>query len=651
MARAELAGTLAALVLLALTEGLGDAQAEAAGPFSEPVVVVRRELEAWGARDLMDVLRRVPGFDFGVDVQGVVGASYRGVWGHEGRILVFIDGQLQNELLFGTAQFGNHYSLEGVERVEITRGGEPFGVDGNPELARVNLVTRSAAELHGVAASVLDGERANGNGERKLSVAAGTDLHALLGGSAGIALGEGNRSGEVYRDIFGSRTPLTPPHQELNPLRVQAEAHVGELQARFFLDRLSSTESDGTVAIHRPYAMSFSNLAAQVGFLHQASEQLALSAQVDYLRQSPWNVPHSTAAEHLDKKDQRLQASGLARWTPVTALSGELGFIGALDRVWLNSGELQGAQTLERGKAAADYEDFAAFAQTELVTQLGSLQAGVRVELQSEISAAPSARLGYSRRWSQVRLELSGSTVARIPALENFNASPVRLRPERATSVQALVGATPWVGIDTTFAIFDTRITQPVFYVTDLSNGVAGYRNTAPTGTRGLEVTGRAALTANLGLRGFYVFSTPAGQNRVALLAVPGRADLLLAFPAHTLSLGADASAGAHWRFNLNLRLTSERAGFSSLDRAGVPKAATFQPLALVDAAVSYQNLITRGLDASVALMNSLNQSDLFIQPYDGGHAPLPGAGREIVLRLTYLFSLARDPVRLGGKP
>src|SRR4051812_39011732 len=47
-------------------------------------VVTRDEIVNAGARDLVDVLRLVPGFTFGLDVQGVVGLGFRGTWAHEG---------------------------------------------------------------------------------------------------------------------------------------------------------------------------------------------------------------------------------------------------------------------------------------------------------------------------------------------------------------------------------------------------------------------------------------------------------------------------------------------------------------------------------------------------------------------------------------
>src|SRR5437764_2667312 len=62
--------------------------------------VTREEILASGARDLLEVLQLIPGFSFHVDVVGVVGVGFRGMWGHEGKLLLLIDGIEMNELLY-----------------------------------------------------------------------------------------------------------------------------------------------------------------------------------------------------------------------------------------------------------------------------------------------------------------------------------------------------------------------------------------------------------------------------------------------------------------------------------------------------------------------------------------------------------------------
>ena len=43
-----------------------------------------------------------------------------------------------------------------------------------------------------------------------------------------------------------------------------------------------------------------------------------------------------------------------------------------------------------------------------------------------------------------------------------------------------------------------------------------------------------------------------------------------------------------------------------------------------------------KGLSVGLGVYDALNQKFKFIQPYNGGHAPLPGPSREIIFRLHY---------------
>ena len=105
-------------------------------------VVSGEDIRAMGARDLVDILNFVPGFFQGVDLDGVVGPGFRGLWGHEGKILLLIDGKEMNELLFSNMQLGNEFPVEFIERVEVVRGPGSVIYGGSAELGVINVVTR-----------------------------------------------------------------------------------------------------------------------------------------------------------------------------------------------------------------------------------------------------------------------------------------------------------------------------------------------------------------------------------------------------------------------------------------------------------------------------------------------------------------------------
>jgi outer membrane receptor for ferrienterochelin and colicin len=178
-------------------------------------LVTAEEISRSGARDLIDVLRLVPGFDFGVDVQGVVSIGIRGNWAHEGKVLLLLDGQEQNEILYSNIAFGNHYSVDQIKKIEIIRGPGSAIYGGFAEYAVINIITKDGEDINGVYVSGLYGQMQNTYGRRNLNLSVGKKYKDLNFSLAGL-LGQGARSDRDYTDIYGNSYNLSG-NSQLNP--------------------------------------------------------------------------------------------------------------------------------------------------------------------------------------------------------------------------------------------------------------------------------------------------------------------------------------------------------------------------------------------------------------------------------------------------
>src|SRR5664279_4000841 len=171
-------------------------------------VVSGEDIRSTGARDLIDILYLVPGYFMGVDTEGVVGPGFRGLWGHEGKILLMIDGKEMNELLFSNMQLGNEFPVELIERVEVVRGPGSVSYGGSAELSVINIVTRGLQGATDLTATATYGQMtgasdfANGYGRRKLTASGRLVVDAVPGLSAfaSVSLGQGQRSVRTYVD-------------------------------------------------------------------------------------------------------------------------------------------------------------------------------------------------------------------------------------------------------------------------------------------------------------------------------------------------------------------------------------------------------------------------------------------------------------------
>ena len=71
------------------------------------------------------------------------------------------------------------------------------------------------------------------------------------------------------------------------------------------------------------------------------------------------------------------------------------------------------------------------------------------------------------------------------------------------------------------------------------------------------------------------------------------------------------------------------------IDTVGNSIQKKLDPTLLLNFFMRYETPI-KGLSVGLGVYDVLNQKLKFIQPYDGGHAPLPGPSREIIFRLSY---------------
>jgi hypothetical protein len=102
------------------------------------------------------------------------------------------------------------------------------------------------------------------------------------------------------------------------------------------------------------------------------------------------------------------------------------------------------------------------------------------------------------------------------------------------------------------------------------------------------------------------------------------------------------------WNVNKNLSLNSsasyygKRWAVAGIDTSGMSVKEIVDPMLLLNFFVRYETPL-KGLNIGIGVYDVLNEKVKFIQPYDGGHAPLPGPSREFVFRLQYNLSFKKS--------
>lgn len=602
-------------------------------------VITRDDILNSGARELLDVLVLVPGFVPGLDVEGVVDLGIRGQWGHEGKILLLIDGQPMNELLFSSIPLANHYPLESVERIEVIRGPGSAIYGGYAELAVINIITRDADSLNGFSVAASYGQLDQTLGHAGASLSFGTTRTGIAGlGVAGsLMIGHAGSAG-TYQDFSGTTYPLADQSGR-DPLFAKLAVTYRGLRLDAIADHYSLQSRDGLGAVIAKTARAgFHGYYLSASYEIPIREHVTLTPRVALTHQTPWQVNDTSSEIHYNKTINRYTAGLALSYDPTKQLNFMAGAEMYADRAHVNSDAYGVFQTMFGDSVSVAYDTIATYGQVLANHRIANLTIGARYEHHSAVGSSLVPRIALTKGIGRFHAKLLASQAFRAPGIENINLGDGKLQPEKTTVFEAEAGYEIGDHMFVAINAFDTTIKKPIVYDYDPVTMTEVYQNFGRTGTRGFEVNYRLKVprgAADIN----YSYYNSAGKNGVDVYRVPDRDDVLLAFPAHKLAMTGSVNLYRGLSFNPSAVIYGERHGYTSGDADGNPMIGRQTPTALVNLYLRYRDLLP-GLDLGAGVYNVADQRFQYLQPYSGGHPPLPGTGREIVVRVAYEHKL-----------
>ncbi|HET6346787.1 MAG TPA: TonB-dependent receptor plug domain-containing protein, partial [Myxococcota bacterium] len=505
-------------------------------------VVTRDEMLAVGARDLLDVLHLVAGFSLARDVESIVDAGFRSVWGHEGKILLMLDGQETNEPLYGSLQLGNHFLLANVDRIEIVRGPGSALYGGNAELAVINIISRSPGEMRGFSVQADYGQfprlDAGAYARRTLQLSYGEALTPDLEVSAAVVGGQGHFSDGVVRDFAGDAFVGLGPNGRSDPWGANLALRYGAMRLRFIYDRYNVTDRYPYDSItDHAIPLSFETLLADAQVEVPVSEGITLLPRVGTRRQRPWCAIEPTLTnfdnDYYDKSVWRTYAALTAQAALAEKVSLQVGAQATFDHasVDLGDGSLNyGAnQPFDpSGRTTVTYQNLAAFAQLGWDSPLANVTAGARFERHSRYGASFVPRLGLTKVIDGWHFKALASSAFRAPTIENMRITP-SLSPERTLGFEIETGYILTENVFVALNAYDLTIRDPIIYSVG-PDGSDLYSSRPRAGARGVELDLR--LKGGWGfVTGTYSYANSAGKNEVPEYEVPGASDRVLGLP------------------------------------------------------------------------------------------------------------------------
>jgi len=175
--------------------------------------ITDQQIKARGYKTLLDVLQHVPGWDISSPNGNWVGqyASIRGTRGLR-QILLSVDGVVQNNINDFEAGRFHTFLLKSVKRIEIINGPSSALYGANALLGVINIISKKADDIDGVALSVSATTNTVSDDwyKQDVNILFGQTITDDIGIMASFDFVNSTDSGEHYSDPNGIYTKGTP---------------------------------------------------------------------------------------------------------------------------------------------------------------------------------------------------------------------------------------------------------------------------------------------------------------------------------------------------------------------------------------------------------------------------------------------------------
>lgn len=604
-------------------------------------VITREEILNTGARDLLEVLTLLaPGIGFGVDVEGVVGIGMRGIWGHEGKILLMIDGQEVNEEQFATSQFGNHYPVETIEKIEIIRGPGSAIYGGYASLGVINIISR-ANDLKGGFVSGHYAQTSKDFANRTVAFGLGDRRDDLSFSLTGL-MSQGARSDRHNVDVMGNAVSMKGD-SELNPTQLNFNLKYGELDVRAIMDQYRTTQRDLWGENYQAGALDedFDSylFGLKYSFKEVGGEKLTLIPEWKLKIQKPWNVSIPDQTYTNDKEAQKMQLGLTGIWDITSNNNIVMGVEGYNSTLSMPDNPGPFEETFKNRDSDLEYNNLAGYLQWMNTNEYFNTTLGGRYDYFDEYGSSFTPRAGVTKAWDKLHAKLMYSKSFRIPGGIIPNRIPDGhdgVSPEEAQNYEIEVGYRLSERSAFTVNSFYTDYKDVIVYSPDPITGVGSYRNSGELGSHGFEAEYRykgKSFDARLN----YAYYHSSDESVPSYLALEDNAHFL-AFPQQRLNLLFDFRILEGFSAHPSLSFYGDRYGYAWDSDTAAVQLQDFDTEVVGNLNFRFTRLGLKGLSLNAGVRNLFDNNLEFIQPYDGGHAPLPSQRRAYYALLEYAF-------------
>ncbi|HNQ00326.1 MAG TPA: TonB-dependent receptor plug domain-containing protein, partial [Bacteroidia bacterium] len=357
--------------------------------------ITEDEIRKSGATDLIELLQKVPGFDFGVDVEGVIGLGVRGNWAHEGKVLMLLDGHELNEDLFSAIVLGAHYSVSSIKQIEIIRGPGSAVYGGNAEYAVINIITKQAGSGNGIAVNTTYSQMSRQYATRNISLSAMKPLGDVQVNLSAF-FNESNRSQNDFTDNYGSSYNMAE-NSGIHTAQGKLDLTWKKLKLSAFADQYHLLQRDGYEnALSKTYPTDFNSYHILGEYEVHVNDKLSLLPTVKFKHQTPWNFEGTSLNDEFVPYSVSVE-SFLGQLKANYDINSSINLITGLEGCKQIAAQRIDSTYFSNGSGKFEINNMAAYAQMLIRSKFANITFGARYNANDRFADAFVPRIGLTR--------------------------------------------------------------------------------------------------------------------------------------------------------------------------------------------------------------------------------------------------------------
>jgi outer membrane receptor for ferrienterochelin and colicin len=585
-------------------------------------IITHEEIVQSGARDLMELLTQLPGFNFAHDVSNVLGISTRGLWGHEGKVMVLVDGHVMNETSYGVFQFAQHIVLDNIQRIEISRGPGGAIYGGVAGLAVINIILKNGDQLAGGTFSQTIGHSNDALSRQITTASFGKAYNSGLLLSVHTVFNRTNQSNSFIK--LDSGTQINYADSSLaNTTMLGLKLSYKGLNVNFLYDdhTVKFTEKTGKSVFEGYYFNS--------DYTYKINERLTIVPMLSFKQQQPWNFKGVPEGDETNTINTRI--TGTLR--TFYKVNENINILSGIEIYHDRANLLNDSIRFASSSYINSMSNVALFAQSIFKTKWANITTGFRWDHHSIFESAFVPRLALTRVFKKWHQKLVVNYAFKAPAFVNLNVNR-DIKPERINSFDIEIGYTAPAGFSATANAFYTQIHKPIIAFSP--DGISDtYRSGQTIGSTGFEIS--AAFKKKWGtLKTNYFFYQALPSDEIFFTSNNDRFSFL-GTPTYKWVIQA------YFNIGKGIGVTATSIFCGSANALGKKNEAIhIEPTLHSNVIISHQNFLLRQMRFSVGVYNVFDDAVNHPQAFRGEAAPIPSMRREIVLKLAYTFKESR---------